>query len=429
MKFGHAAKVFVAVLAALAISAPVPASDGYEDAPELAGANLAPAALLKGPLHSVAEPVRVENFMGRFDIDSPLGTFRVAGNSMLATRVHELAAIDALNQVNHTEAFQQALARSAAVPFQFVGSAVTNPVGTVENVATGIGTVLGRAGRLVTTSARAVGDSASDRHSSEPRIEAPAAPDGEPVPPSFTGDPFGFNRARREWAKQLNIDPYTTNPVLRPRLDDAARATFAGNFAVNATIGLVVAPLQYAASFDSVVRESVWNLPVIDLVAQNERKLRAMGIEGRPVRDFFRNRWFTPTLQTALVLALEKLPKVKGRDSVIASASTVFGEVRARSFIGAVLLLAQHHRDAPLATVRMSGIVAVGKSRDGELVVATDLDYVWWNAEAAEFAVRTDLAARHRVLLVSGSASTRAVEELGRKHWDVRTGLRTTASN
>ena len=35
-------------------------------------------------------------------------------------------------------------------------------------------------------------------------------------------------------------------------------------------------------------------------------------LEGRPVRDFFRNRYFTPTLQTALVVALESLGSVEG---------------------------------------------------------------------------------------------------------------------
>ena len=135
-----------------------------------------------------------------------------------------------------------------------------------------------------------------------------------------------------------------------------------------------------------------------------------MNIQGRPVRDFFRNRWFTPTLQTALVHALEQLPNARGRSSVIVTASTINGEARARAFIGAVRMLAYHHAHvAPVHTIRMAGIAAVGTTAGGDLVVATDFDYVWWNAEAAEFAARTDLAAKRRTLLVSGIASERAV--------------------
>jgi len=421
-----AAACFATVVSVCAVAQP---PGNYENAPELAGGSVAPTSLLSGPLHGVAEPIAIENFFGRFEIDSQFGKFRVAGVNLLGVRVRELAAIQALNEVNRSEAFQQALARSAQAPVQFVGNAFMDPAATVENVASGFGTVLGRVGRLATTGALAVGDTASDLV--RPGANAPpsVAPTEEPAPTSFTGDPFGFNKARREWAKSLNIDPYTTNPVLRRRLDEVAQATFAGNFAVNATVGLVVAPLQYAASFDTVVRDSVWNMPVVDLVAQNERKLRAMGIAGRPVRDFFRNRWFTPTLQTALVVALERLPKVRGRDAVIATATGIQGEARVRSLIGAVNMIAERHHDKPLKSIRMSGIVAIGGGADGELVVACDLDYVWWNAEAAEFAARSDLAAKHRTLLVSGVASDRATRELARAGWEVRTGLRSESKD
>jgi hypothetical protein len=413
--------MMMAIAAAIPATAQTPAM--HEAAPRLAAALLAPAVLLSGPLHSVGEPVAIENYMGRFEMQTPFGRFNLASVEMLAIRVSELAAIEALEQVNRSEAFQQALGRSALAPVQLVGNAITDPGGTVENVASGVGTVLGRIGRLAATGAHAVGDTASNIVRSQPGTQSAAGQD-EPVPPSFTGDPFGFNRARREWAKSLNIDPYTTNPVLRTRLDSAARATFAGNFMVGATIGLVAAPLQYATGFDGVVRDSVWNVPVIDLVAQNEAKLRGMGIEGRLVRDFFRNRWFTPTLQTALVAALEKLPQVRGRYTVIRAATATRGEARARALVGAVSMLSRHHALAPLSAIRMSGIVAIGSTAGGELVVATDLDYVWWNAESQEFAERADLAAKRRTLLVSGLASARAVEELGRAHWDVRTALR-----
>ncbi|MCC6868078.1 MAG: hypothetical protein IT522_04585 [Burkholderiales bacterium] len=427
MSFSLSATLVVALSAALAASLPAIAqpSAKYEPAPKLAGKDLAPEPLLTGPLHTVAEPIAIEGFMGRFEIDSKFGKFHVAGTDLLGVRVRELAAIEALDQVEKGVEFQQALARSAQVPVRFVGNAITDPGGTVENVAMGFGTVLGRVGRLAVTGAHAVGDTASDITSSGSRPEPPPAPADEPVPPSFTGDPFGFNRARREWAKRLGIDPYTTNPVLRVKLDSAARASFAGEFPVNVAIGIVAAPLQYAATFDNIVRDSIWNLPVGDLVARNEAKLRAMGISGRPVRDFFRNRWFTPTLQTALVAALEELPNVRGRDAVILAATAVSGEARARSFIGAVRMLAQYQHDvAPLAKIRMSGIVAVGSAAKGELVVATDLDYIGWNAEAAQFAARTDLAAKQRTLLVSGAVSPRATGELASAHWAVRSGLR-----
>src|SRR5207249_1594200 len=111
-----------------------------------------------------------------------------------------------------------------------------------------------------------------------------------PSPPSFTGDPFGYNQARREWAKKLEIDPYTTNPVLRPLLDNAASAMFAGNFAISLTVGAVAAPLQYASEFETTVRDSVWNQPPVDLAKSNEEKLLRIGVARDAVRAFLRNK-------------------------------------------------------------------------------------------------------------------------------------------
>jgi len=401
------------------------AVEPYESTPTLAGGVLAPKELLSGPLHTVGEPIVVEGFMGRYEIRSKFGKFQVAGVEMLALRVRELAAIEALDQVEKSTEFQQAFVRSAQAPVQFLGSAVTDPGGTVENVAAGVGTVLRRAGRLATTSAQAVGDATSDARRPRSQPQSPPAPEGEAAPPTFTGDPFGFNRARREWAARLDIDPYTTNPVLRPKLDAAASATFAGGLPVNVTLGVVAAPLQYATTFDGVVNDSVWNLPVIDLVARNEATLRSMGITGRPVRDFFRNRWFTPTMQTSLVVALYELRDVPGRDAVILSAASVQGEARARALVGAVRMLGRYHREvAPLSGIRASGIVAVGSTAQKALVVATDLDHVWWNAEAADFSARRDLAAKRRTLLVSGSVSPAADRGLAGARWDVKSGFR-----
>src|SRR5438046_6217603 len=97
-------------------------------------------------------------------------------------------------------------------------------------------------------------------------------------PPSFTDDPFGYNQARRQWAKKLEIDPYTTNPVLRPLLDNATSATFAGNFTVGLAVGAVAAPLKYASDFETTVRDSEWDQPPGDLAKGNAEKLQRIGV-------------------------------------------------------------------------------------------------------------------------------------------------------
>jgi len=395
----------------------------FETAPVLAGSELAPAALLKGPLHTVAEPVTLEGFFGRFVIESKFGKFSVAGVNMLAVRVNELQAIETLQEVQKSQAFQDSLVRAASAPVQLVQSAVSNPIGTVENVGQGLGSVLGRIGFLARSSAQSVADSSGSAPA--PVAGLPQAPAGETMPSAFTGDPFGYNKARRDWARQLNIDPYTSNPVLRPLLDNASAASFAGSFAVNTAIGAVSMGANLVVGFDTDVRDAVWNQPAVDLARQNESRLLAMGVSGRTTRDFLRNRWFTPSLQTALVVALGKMDGVAGAESVIQVASQVQGETFVRFLIESVRMLGQYNgKEARLAKLQMSGIVPVGVADNGTLVIAAAIDYAWWDKAAAEFAQRKDLKGKRRVLLVAGIASERAKQEFAKSGWTLRTGLR-----
>ena len=415
------------LLAASAVAAVEPVARqtnaNFEAAPVVAGAFFAPAPLLKGPLHTVAEPVSLQGFLGRFVIESKFGNFTVAGVNMLAVRVNELPAIEALQEVQKSRAFQDSLVRAASAPVQLMQSAVTNPLGTVENVGQGLGSVLGRVGFLARSGAQSVVDSTG---SASPAIAGlPPAPAGETMPSAFTGDPFGYNKARRDWARQLNIDPYTSNPVLRPLLDNASAASFAGSFAINTAISAVSMGANLVVGFDTDVRDAVWNQPAVDLARQNESRLLAMGVSGRTTRDFLRNRWFTPSLQTALVIALTKLGNVSGVESVIQVASQVQGETRVRFLVESVRMLGKfQEKEAPLVKLRMSEMVPIGIEKDGTLVVAAAVDYVYWDKTAAEFAQRKALKGKRRVLLVAGIASDRAKQEFESAGWKFETGQR-----
>jgi len=238
---------------------------------------------------------------------------------------------------------------------------------------------------------------------------------------------LGYNMARRQWAKKLNIDPYTSNPVLRPLLDDASAATFAGNFGVSLTLGAVVAPLSYAYAFDDTVRQSVWNHPAIDLEKENQTKLLAMGVNDRTVRELLRNKWFTPTLQTALVARLEVLSKLKGLDGVVAMAAATQGELRARFLLESLANLAVYHQKKEhLTQIRMSNLVPVGVAADGEIVASIAIDYGIWDKDATAFVQRKELNAPKKTLLVAGKLSPRAALMTSKAGWRVISELRQT---
>lgn len=395
--------------------------------PTMRGADIVRPELLKSPYHTVVEPVAVEGHLARFVIESRFGNFSVLGERMLAVRVSEMAAIEALQNVQKSEAFKAALSSSGSKLVDFGKSVVTEPGKTVENIGNGIGTVLGRVGYLARSGTEFIGDKVSDATSSAPKEKSPAKPAlaGEPEPPTFIGDPLGYNMARREWAKKLNIDPYTTNPILRPLLDDAATASFAGNFGVDATIGALVGPWQLTYEFDDLTRQLVWNSPAVDLEKTNKEKLIALGIAERTVRNLLRNKWFTPTLQTALVARIETLGRIKGIESVVVAATSAQGETRARFLLESVGMLAELHRkEMPFAEIRMHNLVPVGVTVDSRLVAAVGIDYGVWDKDAAAFTQRKEFSARTKTLLVAGKLSPLAKQSIEKAGWVVRLGVR-----
>jgi hypothetical protein len=228
-------------------------------------------------------------------------------------------------------------------------------------------------------------------------------------------DFFGYNKARRELAKQLKIDPYTTNPILKEKLDETAWAAFAGGMTFK-----MIAPIPDAVSYTTQVSGLVWDLSPPDLEEFNEKKLQAMGIEGRLVRELFRNNAFSPTLTTSFVAALDQLTGVTGREEIVTLATTVTSEEEARYLTGSAQILARYHRKViPITRVKDIGTI-VGWNQGSNVVVPSHTDYIAWTQRIAEFAQHPELQTKERSLWVSGKLSPLAWQELTSLGWTIR---------
>lgn len=65
------------IFGAIAIGAVAQAAGKYDPASTVPTARLAPTELLKGANYDVADPVRIERFLGSFELHSPNGTWTV----------------------------------------------------------------------------------------------------------------------------------------------------------------------------------------------------------------------------------------------------------------------------------------------------------------------------------------------------------------
>jgi len=403
------------------------AQTAYEPPRQFRAEEFAPIALLKGPFHSVDETVSVDNGLPRFTVRSPYGVWEALGLEMLDIRVAELPAFEQLDKVSKSDEFANAAGRAITKPVEMVGAFVQNPVDTTGSILTGIGTLATRIARTVGSVLTNVGDSVGSQAAEQKPILPPfAAPLGNAAPRSIMSDPLGYNDARRDWAQRLKVDTYTFNGGLSERLDKLASVTFAGSFAVNLVVSTVAAPLYYAEQTKATALAESYQLPPADIEARNEERLKKMGIEGVPVRTLFRNAYFTPTLQTALVLALESLGDISGRAEVIAFAARATSENEARYVNNSVLLLAKAGRSIdPMARVRAGDSFIAGETRGGKLIVPAPLDFIPWVKSTEDLARRTDLQGAERWLLSSGKVTPLAFQELSALGWRVNDNLAT----
>ena len=178
---------------------------GFEAAPTLPGATLAPPTVLKGPLHKVAEPVRVEGHLGRFVIESTFGTFSVQGAQLLADRGCTSCGDRGTAEGAKDAAFTDALAKSAAGVAGFAVRAVTTPESRGVRRAGGYQRPGAR--RPAREDGRRLRGRQGGRCVSAVDAERRAAPARRDRPSAFVGDPLGYNKARREWAREARGRP------------------------------------------------------------------------------------------------------------------------------------------------------------------------------------------------------------------------------
>jgi hypothetical protein len=397
----------VLVLAtSLAALAGPPAS--YETVSVLKASDLAPARLLAGPRFNVDEPVSMTTLQPRFVIRSDFGVFEAHGRDMLAIRVHEMAALDQLDKTSKTEAFVKAAGSAVARPVKSAANMVTHPVETV----TGLPDAAGRFFDRMSAGARSVAKASEGTDSTAAVTQRIGG---------LTADVLGYEQERRALAKRVNVDPYTTNQVLADKLDELAWVAFSGRIGINTAVAVVV-PYSLAISATTVTNDLVWDMKPGDLIVTNDKKLAAMGIPDSARAALLQTRWYSLTMLTSLVTSLERLGGVRGREHVVAFASTAPSEERARLIVGAVEMFARHHAGVePLAQLSAPGPI-VARTRSGATLVAAPLDYVAWTEPVAAFARRPDLAAKARTVWLTGTLTPQARRGLAAAGWALREG-------
>ena len=197
---------------------------------------------------------------------------------------------------------------------------------------------------------------------------------------------LGFDKQRRRLAKELGVDPYTTNQMLSARLDEVTWAAFAGGLGVNVLTSLVPGGLILSSS--SRLSDWVWDTAPGDLRVQIGDTLLAIGAPRDQVDRFLRHSYYTLSMQAVVADSLRSLEGVQGRADVLPLILSVGSEGQARFLVQTLDMIRTYHlTKEPLNRLQVQGtIIGVGPTWDHSVVMAP-VDYLSWTETLGTFSV------------------------------------------
>ncbi len=431
---------FLAAISLMGMSSTARSAGGaaFEKPPVLKASQLLSAQIpQRGARYTIDENVPTDGFLMSFTIRSDFGTFVARSPEVLEQRLVEIGALGQLEKVSTSEAFVAGLRASAQEMGQQLTKLATEPVATIKGIPEGIGGFFDRVSRGAKTGAQQLGDIQEQEKQIGPPPEGIGASlPGKPEPGSpkdstitvaeasmrmtgqVTANALGYDDQRRRIAREVKVDPYSTNPVLTRKLDELAKAAFAGGLGVTAIKAAV--PASMVLSITTILSDWVWDTPPGTLKVQNETALKSMGVSQDMVDLLLRQPYFTLTLQTKLVRALQRLPQTGNRAAVMPLAVTVVSFDQARFVVDAMEMLAQYHETvSPLLALEQK-VPFAARTKAGGLVVAAPVDYLAWTQQIQRFASRSELQAKERTFLLRGTATRLAQTELTKMQWNVR---------
>ena len=421
---GPMAKAVMIVMAAILMHLPAYGADpAYEDPPVLNAKDHLPAKFFKDDRYKIDPKVPTDGFLAEYTLTSKFGTFKAKGPGRVAILINEIIALYKLEDLENSDEFQAGAKKAATDTGESVKTWVDKPIETAKGIPEGVGRFFQRTYRAAKTGVQTLGDV---KQGHKPGTETASGQDAGALELAsaalkrlgqVTVDAFGYDEARRTLAKHLQVDPYTTNPVLTQKLDEVAWSSFTGSLGINVAVSMIPGGTLLKSSH--MVTDWVWDMSPGDLRVKNDKTLQQIGVPQDEIDRFLRHHLFTTTLQTALVQGLDQLKKVKGRSEVIPWALTAENQDQAHFMVWAVRMLAEYHQNqSPLTRIEIYNSLA-GRTDQGQVVVVGPVDYLSWSNRLHEYATRAEFKDHSRSLWLAGEISEQGRKQLAELGWDI----------
>lgn len=413
------------------------AAGAHEREPILHAADLVAPSLLAGPGWTVAPEAPVVGYQARFTLRTRFGEIEAESVEMLALRVAELPAVEALHAAQASEVFVRSAAAAMGEHAAALEQISRHPLRTLAGLPRGVARYFGQRLRRLGARAQKLGDRASRslREEGNPydRVDAAMAagretdgrsgawhhkPRREAV--NLAKGELDYGRARRAWAQRLGTDPQTSNPLIRPRLDALSWVAVGARQGTSFGLAALGGPLTEVLDVAGKVHGAVWALDPLDLRARNRARISPWCRDEILLRRFLQHKAFTAQLQTTLVEATRALAPAAGCDALLETALMAATEQEARFVVNGLRLL-HHHLGGRAAggELRPLGASLAYVARDGELLLPLAVDHLSWTAQMERFFDTGHVATTPRTLLVTGAISMPAQRQLTMRGWSL----------
>ena len=376
-----------------------------------------PEKWLRSKDYKVDMDVINQDYMNHYRINSRFGVFRAVGNGQLFVRIREIEALAQLEEMSKSRVFVNSVGETVTSTVENLSRAADDPATAADDFESGFVRLMKRVGRM-TKNAFNKGKAILAKDKSDAERSEELADSGT----NMAKGVLGVNRAYRELARDLRVDPYSRNSLLRNEMENMANYAAAGSLGVKTIVPVL--PMLYGAAYLITVSNLVWNTHPIDLQLQNEAALRDMGISDKWIQRLFENDRHTLTTQTRIVSSLERLKNVKGRKILVEYAARVDRTGDALFYTRMIELLAMYHQrrgsiEKVVATKRTPFVL----TRNKRAVAMMPVDYLRWTRSAAGLAryLKGQISRYpvHLEIWVNGKVTPRARLELGRAGWAV----------
>jgi len=340
------------------IATPVFEVPGVQNATEIL-----PKELIAGPHYKVRDKVVLYGFMRNYLVDSDYGTFQVTGDLALRKLIKEIGAIAALQEIKKGQAYLEGIKNAASQPVEFGANLINDPVDTISGIPKGVSTLFQNVKTGLNTQ--------SGKNEDGKMAQA-----------------LAMSSNKRELARKLGVDVYSTNKVLQKELNGLAWATSIGSLTVSAALAPVGGPAVMAVTLTRTAQQLndvISQYPPQRLRQINEQKLLAMGIPADVRTRFLDHPSYTPTQTTIIAGSLEALSGAKGRDAFLRYALSADSEEAANFFqYMAEILRGCQAKVSPVQDIKVFGPLVFAKTANGSVITPLPLDYAIWTERAGQ---------------------------------------------